>query len=268
VIKGKTGSRRAADIPASRKSFVLVLSLIYIAQNQLGLDVAAFRAIVKRITGKARRPSGLSVADLDADEKLALVAELVRLGFKHKALHSLAWARVKRGEGLNTKHPKKAARGDDQRTSELAKIHVAKKQLALDDDTYRAIIERISAKYRSAPVRSSAALDQDERHELLAEFGRLGVKPKSPRGWPWVDDDDPQRRLILALWHDLVELGVVAKHDAQLHLRNFIKRQTGVDALKWLGPEDATKAIEGLKAWRDREAAKRGAQDTRRRKRR
>ena len=54
----------------------------------------------------------------------------------------------------------------------LAKIHVAKAQLGLDDDTYRALLARI------AGVRSAKELNKRQIGAVLAEFERLGFKPK------------------------------------------------------------------------------------------
>jgi phage gp16-like protein len=54
----------------------------------------------------------------------------------------------------------------------LAKIHIAKAQLGLDDETYRSLLARV------AGVRSSKELNQRQIGRVLAEFERLGWKPK------------------------------------------------------------------------------------------
>jgi phage gp16-like protein len=54
----------------------------------------------------------------------------------------------------------------------LAKIHIAKQQLGLDDDTYRALLARI------AGVRSAKELTKRQVGAVLAEFERLGFQPK------------------------------------------------------------------------------------------
>ncbi|WP_181297005.1 gp16 family protein [Pseudomonas sp. Q2-TVG4-2] len=56
--------------------------------------------------------------------------------------------------------------------SSLAKIHIAKSQLGLDDDTYRALLARV------AGVRSAKELSPRQIGAVLAEFERLGFKPK------------------------------------------------------------------------------------------
>lgn len=53
----------------------------------------------------------------------------------------------------------------------LAKIHIARRQLGLDDDVYRSILRRV------AGVDSSKALTPRQVSRVLAEFERLGWKP-------------------------------------------------------------------------------------------
>lgn len=56
--------------------------------------------------------------------------------------------------------------------SSLAKIHIAKSQLGMDDETYRALLARV------AGVRSAKDLSPRQIGAVLAEFERLGFKPK------------------------------------------------------------------------------------------
>ena len=59
--------------------------------------------------------------------------------------------------------------------SSLAKIHIAKSQLGLDDETYRALLARV------AGVRSAKDLSPRQIVAVIAEFERLGWKPKTAR---------------------------------------------------------------------------------------
>lgn len=59
--------------------------------------------------------------------------------------------------------------------SSLAKIHIAKTQLGLDDDTYRAILARV------AGVRSAKDLSPRQIGAVIAEFERLGWVPKAAK---------------------------------------------------------------------------------------
>lgn len=63
------------------------------------------------------------------------------------------------------------------RARELTLIHIAKAQLGLDEETYRAQIGRISG----GRTRSAADLSAMERDSLLVEYRRAGWVPTSPR---------------------------------------------------------------------------------------
>ncbi|MGH7812680.1 MAG: phage protein GemA/Gp16 family protein [Candidatus Binataceae bacterium] len=136
------------------------------------------------------------------------------------------------------------------RRAEIAKIHVAKKQLGLDDETYRAIVARVSGQYRAKPVASSAALDDRERDALLREFERLGWRATQPGGRrdDWIDSREPHVRLLIALWGDAYDAGIIRAKARRPALRKFVKRMTGRDALQWLSPEETNTCIEALKA--------------------
>ncbi len=84
----------------------------------------------------------------------------------------------------------------------LAKIHIAKKELGLDDDSYRDIMARICAGKTSAKE-----LTIKEADAVIDEFKRLGWKPK--RKGSFKKADDPQVRLIYALWGLLKKKGAV-----------------------------------------------------------
>jgi phage gp16-like protein len=140
---------------------------------------------------------------------------------------------------------------DPHRKKDLAAIHVAKKQLRLDDDLYRAIIERVSGKFRATPVSSSGLMTPRERKALLDEMRAHGFR-RIER--PQRRDDVPgapgegQLGKILALW---AELGVLnALNDpSEKGLRAFVKRMTGLEAARWLTAAQSNKVIEALKAW-------------------
>ena len=86
----------------------------------------------------------------------------------------------------------------NNRHKELGKIHIAKKQLDMDDVDYRNMLFTI------ARVRSAADLDEQGRHDVLAHFRSLGFKAKrkSYPGRPHNTDENPQLRKIEALLAD------------------------------------------------------------------
>lgn len=139
------------------------------------------------------------------------------------------------------------APADQARRSALAKIHVAKKQLGLDDDTYRAIVGRV-AKRDSAGDLSTAQLGR-----LIDELKRLGFKAPAPKraGRRRLADGE-QHRKIRALWLSLWNLGVV-RSSAEDALAAFVKRQTKRDALQWCTPRELNVVTEALKDWATRD---------------
>ena len=89
-----------------------------------------------------------------------------------------------------------------ERSRELAKIHIAKKQLGLDDETYRSMLWTV------ARVTSSKDLDAGGRAAVLDHLRGVGFKAKSPRprrdypGRPHNIDTNPQLKKIEALLAD------------------------------------------------------------------
>lgn len=123
----------------------------------------------------------------------------------------------------------------------LAKVHVAKKQLALDDETYRAILERVTGK------RSAGALTDHELVRVLADFRLHGWEPSRKLS------DNPHVRKVWAIWSEMCAAGV-PRTPTKAALRAFVARMTGVTDPEWLTSEQANTVIEALKAWQSRHA--------------
>lgn len=126
--------------------------------------------------------------------------------------------------------------------SALAAIHVAKKQLGLDDETYRAVLVRVTGKA------SAGAMNEAERRNVVEELRRQGFKP-AKKGL-----EGPFAGKLQALWIAAYNLGIVRdRHDAAMLA--FVKRQSSIDHTRFLqDAADARKAIEALKGWMTREA--------------
>ncbi|MBW8638971.1 regulatory protein GemA [Hoeflea sp. WL0058] len=123
----------------------------------------------------------------------------------------------------------------------LAKIHVAKKQLGLDDDSYRDVLER------TVGHRTAKGLTEAQCGKVLEEMNRLGFKSSSGALRKALEGRFAKK--LQALWIAGWNLGIVRNRDDHALLA-FVKRQTGLDHTRFLHhPEDAAKAIEALKAW-------------------
>jgi hypothetical protein len=70
--------------------------------------------------------------------------------------------------------------------------------------------------------------------------------------------DDDQARMIRGLWLTLRDIDEI-RDASEEALARFVLRQTGVAALQWLGPGQANKVIEALKAWLGRANAQHAA---------
>lgn len=121
----------------------------------------------------------------------------------------------------------------------LAKVQIARRQLALAEDDYRAILQRVTGKS------SSKGLPDGALEALLAEFRRLGWEPKAATSGGGYGK--PHVRKIYALWKEAGIVGAVDNASKEA-LRAFVMRQTGKAAPEFCSPGDANRVTEALKA--------------------
>lgn len=143
------------------------------------------------------------------------------------------------------KYPAKFKQADLVRR-EIQLIHIAKQQLGMDDETYRAMLFAITRK------RSAAELDFAERKNVLDYLKSSGFKVRAT-GKAKAQPSralarDPESKKIRALWILLHELGAV-KNPAEAALAAYVKRLTKVDDLHWIDGAQAETVIESLKKW-------------------
>lgn len=120
--------------------------------------------------------------------------------------------------------------------SDLAKIHIAKQDLGLDDAIYRRLLRE---RYHQD---SAAELTPRQAADLLALFRDKGWRPASPG----------QRGLIHLLWRRLEGAGAIQHGDDEA-LNAYISHYTSRDDLSQLTVRDASKVIEMLKKWLERQ---------------
>ena len=123
--------------------------------------------------------------------------------------------------------------------SALAAIQIKRRQLGLDEEDWRDIVERVTGQ------RSTKGLNPKQTKALLDELDRL-TGGRGPRARRMLEGAFVPK--IQALWISAWNLGLVASRDDQ-QLIAFVRRQTGIDHANWLlDNSDALKVIEALKS--------------------
>lgn len=123
----------------------------------------------------------------------------------------------------------------------LALVHCARKDLALSEDTYRAVLEQV------AGASSARDLSNAQLGRVVEHFRRLGWRPKGGSR----RSDKAHVRKVWALWGSVCNLGGVHS-PTPASLRAFVQRLTGVTDPEWLTVAQATRVIENLKTWEAR----------------
>lgn len=125
----------------------------------------------------------------------------------------------------------------------LAVLHIAKKQLGLDDETYRDILEAC------AGVRSAADLDSAGFSEVVRHFESCGFvsrfNPVSGRRRHPDMATDRQIKKIYALWWSMP--GYYEKGKEYRALRGFLQKRFRVNHENFLTFDVAHDVIEALK---------------------
>lgn len=123
---------------------------------------------------------------------------------------------------------------------QVALIHVARRELGLDDDQYRAILSLYGG-----GVESSKELDRVGFDSVIEHFNRCGFRSewmKRSYGARPGMATPAQVNLIRDLWLEWSGL------DDETSLNRWIERSFHVAALRFLTPDVAGKAINGLRA--------------------
>ncbi|WP_048797095.1 MULTISPECIES: gp16 family protein [Serratia] len=141
------------------------------------------------------------------------------------------------------------------RASLIKLIHVARKTLQLDDDTYREALSATVPGKTSCRDMSLAELDA-----VLTAFRKKGFKRHSaPRQRGLKPASVPAK--LRAIWRTLHRQGFI-RSDSDASLNGWVARQTaphngglGVRSYLWLdrSPELAVVVLESLKRWHRRE---------------
>jgi len=142
----------------------------------------------------------------------------------------------------------------------IAKIHIAKKELVLDDETYRQALQGVTGKA------SCAGMSNAELERVLAHFKQLGWRPSRAAGRRYSPKSRDRQThdqvdVIRAIWIDMYQAGAI-DNGSEAALDVWVKRTTsrlnkgaGVARTEWLRGNHhrlATKVLESLKQWQAR----------------
>ena len=157
---------------------------------------------------------------------------------------------------------KQMSKPTNMRNKDLARIHIAQKDLNLDEDTYRMIVRNIG----KASSGSSADLSAEGRSLVLAHFKSKGWKPRpNSKGKRRSASkaagmaSDAKVRLIRHIWIVMADAGEI-KVRSESGLRAWVKSAsrhyhpagTGYSAPEFLPNAVADSLIEQLKNWANR----------------
>jgi phage gp16-like protein len=123
----------------------------------------------------------------------------------------------------------------NRRNAELAKIHIAKKQLGMDDDTYRIMLANV------AGVSSAGDLGQDGRQAVLDHLKKIGFK-QTIKGRPHNMEVKGSRAAQLKKIEALLTIGKKSWSYADA----LAKRICKTDKIAWVEADQLYKIITAL----------------------
>lgn len=144
----------------------------------------------------------------------------------------------------------------------IAKIHIAKKQLCLDDETYRQLLA--TAANGKSSCKDMAKYELENVLDVLKTKGFKPLKKKSTKRLSPKSGKAKHAEIdkIRAIWITMHKHGFL-RDGSEDALDAYTKRMTvrlnkgiGLDAVNWLNPFLASRLLEVLKQWHKREIVK------------
>lgn len=126
-------------------------------------------------------------------------------------------------------------------------LHVGRRELGMDEDTYRQLLAGIT---RDATRNSASQLTLQELDLVLDRMKAAGFKVRKA-GSQRKQADHPMARKIRSLWLTLRDLGAL-RDASEKALNSWVEGETGVADLAWLNNHQAHLVIERLKKWVNR----------------
>ncbi|HCZ9714524.1 TPA: regulatory protein GemA [Vibrio parahaemolyticus] len=126
----------------------------------------------------------------------------------------------------------------------LKLVQIGKRELAMDDDTYRAMLVNITGQ------NSAKNLSQWQLSKVLDHLKSLGFKPKQKKPQPKALEVTK----IKAIWITMHKQGFV-RNGSDAAIDAYVRRMTtrsngrGIERAMWLKPYQAAEVLESLKKW-------------------
>lgn len=136
----------------------------------------------------------------------------------------------------------------DSRKTLIAKIHIAKKELALDDATYRDVLERVTGKT------SCKEMDLKELKAVVMDLKRLGFVPKQTAK---TQTDHGRRPTTTADKQPMLDKIEAILTDRGLHwhyAHGIAKKMFDKELVTWLTTEQMHKVVQALSVYQKRHA--------------
>lgn len=127
------------------------------------------------------------------------------------------------------------------RSKLITLVHVAKRDLALDEEVYRAIL------VGQGGGESLSAMPIDGINKVLTYMKAQGFKLRKPKT-DRKQADSPEAVKMRALWLFLHELGAV-NDPSEAALLAYVRRIGKVDSIEWLKGNKVEAVIESQKKW-------------------
>lgn len=137
--------------------------------------------------------------------------------------------------------PARFDQGSAHRRSMIAKTHVARRQLAMTDDDYRALL------FAETRQTSTDACSDRQLAVMIDALKAKGFRPIPRKAKSGHVAQHPMARKARALWISLYHLGAI-DNSSEKALEAFAKRQLGCVTLAWAKQSEGGKLIEALKS--------------------
>lgn len=133
------------------------------------------------------------------------------------------------------------------RNAMIAKIKIAQKELAIPDDAYRALLERVTG------LRSCGQMDVEQLEKVLSELVAKGFVPKNSK-----KEGRPNSRQSADAMMRKIEALILDNGWSWNYAHGTAKRMFGVDRVQWLNDANMHKLLAALQIAANRKNKKGG----------